>query len=63
MKAIGLYQYLPIENELSLVDIELDWPTPGGRDLLVAVRATSVNPVDTKVRVSKNKTEIDSDLE
>ncbi len=50
MKAIGLYQYLPIENEQSLVDVEVDRPTPGGRDLLVAVRAISMNPVDTKVR-------------
>lgn len=58
MKAIGLYQYLPIENEQSLVDVEVDRPTPSGCDLLVAVRAISMNPVDTKVRAPKDKTEI-----
>lgn len=34
----------------ALVDTELPKPVPGGRDLLVEVRAVSVNPVDTKVR-------------
>ena len=32
------------------VDIELPKPEPGGHDLLVEVKAVSVNPVDTKVR-------------
>ncbi|QPJ62314.1 MAG: zinc-binding alcohol dehydrogenase family protein [Candidatus Nitronauta litoralis] len=50
MKAVGLYQYLPIENEQSLVDVEMDCPEPAGKDLLVKVQAISVNPVDTKVR-------------
>nr|WP_255775257.1 zinc-binding alcohol dehydrogenase family protein [Microbulbifer sediminum] len=45
-----MYQYLPIENEKSLVDVYLDRPRPGSRDLLVAVQAIAVNPVDTKVR-------------
>jgi len=58
MKAIGLYEYLPIENEQSLVDVEIDMYVPKGRDLLVAVRALSVNPVDTKVRTSKSETEL-----
>ena len=57
MKAVGLYQYLPIENEQSLIDIEIDRPQPTGKDLLVNVRAISVNPVDVKVRVSKSGTE------
>ncbi len=57
MKAIGLYQYLPIENEQSLVDVEMDRPQPTGKDLLVNVRAISVNPVDTKVRAPKSDTE------
>ncbi|WP_418124228.1 zinc-binding alcohol dehydrogenase family protein [Variovorax sp. 160MFSha2.1] len=50
MKAIGYYQSLPIENPESLQDIELPAPVPGARDLLVRVKAVSVNPVDTKVR-------------
>ncbi|BEP45014.1 zinc-binding alcohol dehydrogenase family protein [Variovorax sp. V15] len=50
MKAIGYYQSLPIENPESLQDIELPAPVPVARDLLVRVKAVSVNPVDTKVR-------------
>ncbi|MBA3967298.1 MAG: zinc-binding alcohol dehydrogenase family protein [Nitrospirales bacterium] len=57
MKAVGLYQYLPIENEQSLVDVQIDRPNPTGKDLLVKVRAISVNPVDTKVRAHKSDTE------
>lgn len=51
MKAIGYQQSLEISNPDSLQDIELPRPTPSGRDLLVAVKAISVNPVDTKVRM------------
>lgn len=50
MKAIGYREAGPLESADSLVDIELDRPTPEGRDLLVAVSAISVNPVDTKIR-------------
>jgi NADPH:quinone reductase len=50
MRAVGLYQHLPIEKPDSLVDLELPKPAPSGRDLLVCVEAVSVNPVDTKVR-------------
>ncbi|VXC06552.1 conserved hypothetical protein [Burkholderia sp. 8Y] len=57
MKAIGLTRYLPISNPESLVDIELDKPTPTGRDLLVRIEAIAVNPVDTKVRAPKDKIE------
>ncbi|MFD1956464.1 zinc-binding alcohol dehydrogenase family protein [Paenibacillus thailandensis] len=57
MKAVGLYKYLPIDHPESLIDVELEKPAPGGRDLLVKVKAISVNPVDVKVRAPKNKTE------
>ncbi|BEP47086.1 zinc-binding alcohol dehydrogenase family protein [Variovorax sp. V116] len=50
MKAIGYHQPLPIDNPESLQDIELPAPVAGPRDLLVRVKAISVNPVDTKVR-------------
>jgi len=50
MKAIGYYQPLPIDNAESLQDIELPAPVAGPRDLLVRVKAVSVNPVDTKIR-------------
>ena len=50
MKAIGFYQYLPVEDPQSLVDVEVPTPEPDRRDLLVRVKAVSVNPVDVKVR-------------
>jgi len=51
MKAIAYTQHgLPIDDPASLVEIDLPVPKPGPRDLLVAVRAVAVNPVDTKVR-------------
>lgn len=50
MKAIGYQKSLPIENELSLQDIELETPTAQGHDILVEVKAVSVNPVDFKIR-------------
>lgn len=50
MRAIGYQNSLPVDDPRALVDIELPKPEPAGRDLLVEVRAVSVNPVDTKVR-------------
>lgn len=50
MKAIAYYQSLPIDHAEALLDIEQAAPTPGPHDLLVEVRAISVNPVDTKIR-------------
>lgn len=53
MKAIGYYESLPIDDDKALVDLEMDKPEPSGRDLLVRVKAVSVNPVDFKVRMRK----------
>ncbi|MEZ5534044.1 MAG: zinc-binding alcohol dehydrogenase family protein [Thiolinea sp.] len=50
MKAIGYQQALPIEHADALIDISLPEPLATGRDILVEVKAVSVNPVDTKVR-------------
>lgn len=50
MKGVGLIRHLPITDPESLVDVELADPRPESRDLLVRVRAVSVNPVDTKWR-------------
>jgi zinc-binding alcohol dehydrogenase family protein len=58
MKAVALTQYLPISDSQSFLDVNLPTPTPTGRDLLVAVKAVSVNPVDTKVRSPKDKVEL-----
>lgn len=57
MKAVALTRYLPIDDPSSLMDVELPKPEPNGHDLLVAVRAIAVNPVDTKVRAPKDKIE------
>ncbi|SEF56334.1 zinc-binding alcohol dehydrogenase family protein [Bosea lathyri] len=50
MRAIGFYEPQPISAETSLIDLDLPVPMAAGRDLLVEVKAVSVNPVDTKVR-------------
>lgn len=50
MKAVSFYSSLPIANPQSFVDVSMEIPKPRSRDLLVEVRAISVNPVDTKIR-------------
>jgi zinc-binding alcohol dehydrogenase family protein len=50
MKAVGYHKSLPISDPDSLFDCELPDPKPEARDLLVQVKAVSVNPVDTKER-------------
>lgn len=52
MKAIVYTQHgLPIDDPQALVDTDLPMPLVGPHDLLVEVRAVSVNPVDTKIRL------------
>ncbi|HUI18715.1 MAG TPA: zinc-binding alcohol dehydrogenase family protein [Alphaproteobacteria bacterium] len=51
MKAVGYHRSLPIGEPQALLDLELEKPMPGARDLLVKIEAVSVNPVDTKVRM------------
>ncbi len=53
MKSVGIINYLPSEDPSSFVDFEADKPKPTGRDLLVAIKAIAVNPVDTKVRAGQ----------
>lgn len=50
MKAVGLTRFLPIDDPQSLRDFDIPQPKAEGRDLLVRVKAVSLNPVDTKVR-------------
>lgn len=57
MKAVGFARYLPIDDPDSFLDLELARPEPSDRDLLVAVKAIAVNPVDTKVRSPKEGVE------
>lgn len=50
MKAVGYQKSLPIDAANALIDFETEKPEPKGRDIRVAVKAVSVNPVDAKVR-------------
>jgi zinc-binding alcohol dehydrogenase family protein len=50
MKAVGYTKSLPIDAADALIDFETAKPEPRGRDIRVAVRAISANPVDYKVR-------------
>ncbi|MDQ0839453.1 zinc-binding alcohol dehydrogenase family protein [Sphingomonas faeni] len=53
MRAIGYTKSLPIDDPQSLVDLDIAKPEATGRDLLVEVKAVSVNPVDTKIRQNR----------
>ncbi|MGG5358686.1 MULTISPECIES: zinc-binding alcohol dehydrogenase family protein [unclassified Enterococcus] len=57
MKRVGFYEGLPIKDENSFLDETGSIPVPKGKDLLVAVHAVSVNPVDTKFRQIAPKSE------
>lgn len=52
MKAVGFKQSHSLDHPEALLDLELPTPEPGPRDLLVEVRAVSVNPVDRWIRIS-----------
>ena len=55
MKAVGTTHYLPVDNSNAFIDFETDKPRPTGRDILVAIKAIAVNPVDVKVRGGRGK--------
>jgi len=50
MRAVAYKTPGPVTDATVLQDIDLPRPEPKRRDLLVEIRAVSVNPVDTKVR-------------
>ncbi|KKI98433.1 MDR/zinc-dependent alcohol dehydrogenase-like family protein [Prochlorothrix hollandica] len=52
MKAIALNLSQSINPSEWFTETEIEIPTPSTRDLLVQVKAISVNPVDYKVRAS-----------
>ncbi|KPM77495.1 MULTISPECIES: zinc-binding alcohol dehydrogenase family protein [unclassified Pseudoalteromonas] len=52
MKAFGYTTATPTLSDSSLQAIELPDPVATGHDILVAVEAISVNPVDTKIRAN-----------
>ncbi|KAG7302767.1 hypothetical protein JYU34_012730 [Plutella xylostella] len=57
MRAVGLYKYLPITDPESFLDLEVSLPAVGQSDVLVKVKAVSVNPIDTKQRAPKPRVE------
>lgn len=52
MFAIACDRNVPLTQAGAFLELDLPRPAPGPRDLLVRVRAVSVNPIDTKVRRS-----------
>ena len=55
MSAVAMLDSIPSGQADFLVDVELERPSPGPRDLLVEIAAVSINPVDTKVRMRLGK--------
>jgi NADPH2:quinone reductase len=53
MRAVVFEKPQPITSDTALIDIQRPEPVAKGHDLLVEIRAISVNPVDTKVRKSR----------
>jgi NADPH2:quinone reductase len=53
MKAVGYTTPGLIDREDALIDVELPEPAPGKHDLLVEVKAVSVNPVDCEIRLDE----------
>jgi NADPH:quinone reductase len=58
MKAVGFFKYLPITEATSLLDLEVNIPSIQRNEVLVQVKATSVNPIDTKLRAPKPNVEV-----
>ena len=55
MKAVGFTTSLPITDQNSFLDVDLEKPVPAEYELLVKIQAVSVNPVDYKVRQNSAK--------
>lgn len=51
MHAVGYRFARPVEDDESLIDLSLPTPIPGPRDVIVEVKAVSINPVDAKQRL------------
>lgn len=50
MAAVAFRKHTTLADFACLVDVMVERPVPAPHDLLIAVRAVSVNPVDTKIR-------------
>ncbi|KAI5284608.1 hypothetical protein KEM52_002826, partial [Ascosphaera acerosa] len=50
MKAVGVEEYGDVE---ALIEREVEVPKVRGHEILVEVKATSINPIDTKIRAGR----------
>ncbi|MFJ3498484.1 zinc-binding alcohol dehydrogenase family protein [Streptomyces sp. NPDC086091] len=57
MNAVGSYRGLPVDDAQSLTSVVVPVPEPRPHDVLVRVRAVSVNPADVKVRAGLGATD------
>ncbi|RYY66001.1 MAG: zinc-binding alcohol dehydrogenase family protein, partial [Chitinophagaceae bacterium] len=55
MKAIGFRTSLPLTDKDCFIEFETPVPKATGRDLLVKIKAISINPVDFKIRQNSVK--------
>jgi len=55
MKAVGFKTSLPVTEAESFFEFEENKPVPAGHELLVKIKAVSVNPVDFKIRQNSAK--------
>lgn len=55
VRAVAALDGLPVDDPRSLVDVEVPVPDLRPHDVLVEVRAVSVNPVDVKVRAGLDR--------
>ncbi|MET3599272.1 zinc-binding alcohol dehydrogenase family protein [Martelella mangrovi] len=53
MRAIGYEYPLPISDPQALIETDVADPVAGDHDLIVEIKAISVNPVDVKIRASR----------
>ena len=60
MRAVAYKNAGKIDRDDAFENVDLPTPVAAGRDLLVEVKAVSVNPVDTKVRQSAERSTGDS---
>ena len=54
MKAVGYEEAGSIDRADALVDVDIDKPKASGHDILVEIKAISVNPVDYKIRQNRD---------
>lgn len=57
MHAVGFFEGLPVDAPKSFIDQKKEIPVPKSKDVLVKVKAVSVNPVDTKLRQTAPKSD------